>query len=297
MATAPLVSQVVSDMLTALRHYLPAQAPPLPPPSVFAVSVEPRALGLGNWRGNETRASQPIVALKGGRLDAVVRFQLWASDVTAADTAVSSLQSRVLAAAGSLRSAGFLRLAVGDVSSAEQVSTLNAWRETATYRVLYEYQYDDSEDAASLIARIPIDIDSEFAESMVVTDEMMRWDDHSASPLELSGGVEPPTTVHEVVTVAHLPAGWNGSAVSINAAVGGPLPPWQFASLRSFLGAFAMDPGTVTLEGNPYQTGRLAFPNAHFPSPIVLATLRDEFRIAYASPALTTGAVVYLRVR
>src|ERR1041385_3132547 len=81
------MADAIVTMRAALATFLvrpaapPAPAPPastpLPPNSVTIVSLRERPVGLGDRRGNETRASFAAVALLGGRLEAVVRFQLW----------------------------------------------------------------------------------------------------------------------------------------------------------------------------------------------------------------------------
>jgi len=300
--SAPLLDQVISDMLSALSSYLPAPAPPLPAPTVSVVSVTERTVGLGNRRGNETRGSLAVIALKGGRLDAVVRFQLWANDPGDVDTAIAQLHGRLLAARDALWTAGFLRVDAEGASLAEHVSSLNAWRKTTNYRVLYEFRYEDTDGAESLIARIPIKIDSEYGESTVVTDEMIRWDNQAAPLLEISGGAHGVFRIGAVSILAFLPDGWNGSEVTVSASVGGVVHERGFASVREFLGAFTLETKTVELGGNPYRAGRLVFPNADFPDPIILKGGGDVFRIHYADERFLseneneTDAVVYLRV-
>src|SRR6266478_7068356 len=100
----------LADLLTEMRDLLP---PPLPPPhqepNVSLASVSERALAVGDWRGNESRGALAGVALKGGRLNAVVRFQLWGNEPTVVDTAINELHGRLLAAKEDLRAVGFLR--------------------------------------------------------------------------------------------------------------------------------------------------------------------------------------------
>jgi hypothetical protein len=290
----PPLSQVVADMLATLSGYLPPQIPPSPPPTVSLLSATPQAVGLGNWRGNEVRGALPILALKGGHLDAVVRFQLWANDLAGADGAVKNLQGSLLAATTALRVAGFLRVAPEDESLAEQPAGVTAWRETANYRVLYEYQYQDTDGADSVIARIPIDIDNNLTDATVVTDQIVRWDNQGALPLELIGNGSP-TTVRGLSILAFLPAGWTGGAVTVKASIGGALTQWTSASLMAFLTSFTLDTGSIDLGGNPYVSGQMAFPNVNVPVPITLAGPNDLFRVEYATLALGFNAVVYLR--
>jgi hypothetical protein len=72
--------------------------------------VAERALAIGNRRGTERRGSFAVAALKGGRLDAVVRFQFMANEPDAVDAAVEELHKRLLADRDKLWAAGFLRV-------------------------------------------------------------------------------------------------------------------------------------------------------------------------------------------
>lgn len=300
------LEQALADMLAVLEEYLQG----LPSPSVSVASVTERALAVGNRRGTERRGSFAVLALKGGRLEAVVRFQFLADESADVDAAVKTLQERLLAARDDLWAAGFLRIAAEETSLAEHVSGLDAWRKTADYRILYEFHYEDSEGAESLIARIPIDSDLEERDSpqretTVVTDEMMRWDNQAAPALEVRPGVRHPFRVSALFIIAFLPDGWNGQEVTVSASVGGAVREQTFASVGEFRDAFDLEKEegedelklkTVELGGNLYVAGRLVFPNADFPDPIMLKGGEDVFHISYAAPAFDNDAVVYLRV-
>ena len=68
--------QALDRMLEALEKFLSLDGSnPLPEPSVAIISVNKRALAIGNRRGMERRGSFAVVELKGGRLEARVRFQ------------------------------------------------------------------------------------------------------------------------------------------------------------------------------------------------------------------------------
>jgi len=95
---------------------------------------------------------------------------------------MQELQDRLLADKDHLWALGILRLTNEQNPLAEHAPSLDAWRKTTDYRVLFEYQYRETE-AESLIARILIDINSQYNESTVVTDEMVRWDDLDAPTL------------------------------------------------------------------------------------------------------------------
>ncbi len=314
--TRPPLDQVLEGMLAALAAYLPSPAPPLPDPGISVVSVKELPLAIGNRRGTERRASFPAVEQKGGRLEAVVRFQAWGGDPAEVDTRIEELHGQLLAAKEALLgrfaasvdgtwSGGFLRLGAESTSSSEQHADLNAWRKWADYEVLYEFHFLDADGAQSLIARIPIDINSMFAESTVITDEMMRWDDLAAQALELNGRTRRAFSVGTIYILAYLPGGWDGSSVKISVSVGGSLREKNFASVREFRDAFDLEKEaggpmivykTVELGGKVYFAGRLAFPNADFPDPIILKEEDDFFRISYSAPPFDSDAVVYLRL-
>ena len=127
-----------SDLLARLDNYLPPASPPLPAPSVSVASVRERAVGLGNRRGTETRGSFAVVELKGIRLDALARFQLWASGPAEADTAINDLNGRLMTDRDNLQVQGFLRIALEATPPADLVpAPISAWRKHADYRVLY----------------------------------------------------------------------------------------------------------------------------------------------------------------
>ncbi len=175
-------------MLEALRPYLES----LPAGSVSVVSVNEKALGVGNWRGIETLGSFAIVGLKGGHLEAVVRFQFQADQPNAVDDAVNTLQARLLAGRDALWKVGLLHITAQDTTPAEFSAPLNAWRKTVAYKILYEFRYQDTDGAESLIARIPIhsdpeERDSPQRETITVTDEMVRWDNEAAPTLVVRG--------------------------------------------------------------------------------------------------------------
>jgi hypothetical protein len=270
---------------------------------VSVVSITDRTVGLGNLRGTDLRASYPTILLKGGRLDAVVRFELWAADPASSSTAIVALQSRLLGARDTLRAGGFLSFATTNTSAAESVPTLNGWRQSIDLAVLYEYAYEDSDGAFGLIARIPAGIDSVIAESMLLTDEMEIWNHPDGAPAfvvdrescpDLSG---PGLPISSLAVLAYLPTGWDGHAVTITTSVGGVARQQVFPSVRNFVNSFALAAQPVYLGDNPYRAGTLAFPFLpHFPDPLVIQRRSDNLRISYADAAFdNVDAVVYLR--
>ncbi len=294
-ALANILTILEDYLLAVVADHLPALPGSLPQPSVSATGVTERPLAIGNWRGMEPRGSFSAQALKGGRLEVGVRFQLWTTDPGDADLGIQKLQERLLAARDDLWATGFLRLTAKKTSLAEYVESLPAWRKTADYQVLYEFHYRDT-DAESLIARILIDINSQYGESTIVTDEMVRWDDLAAPALEVRSGVDRPFRVGTLFMLAFLPDGWDGSEVTVSASTGGTALEHTFPSMRAFFEAFTLETGTVELGVNSYRAGSLVFPNVNFPDPIMLKGGDDIFRISYAASAFDNNAVVYLRV-
>lgn len=178
----PALDDVLAQMLSVLEGYFPADAGPALVTGVSVVSVAERTLGLGNRRGDEARAGFAVVALKGGRLEATVRFQALANNAGDVETAIDTLHATLLANKDPLWAAGFLRLSAEDTSPADLIAPPDTWRKTTDYKLLYEFHYQDTDEARSLIARIPIASDPEVRNSLqremtVVTDEMVRWDD------------------------------------------------------------------------------------------------------------------------
>ncbi len=291
------VIEAKERMLDILREYLPEQVDSLPKPMVVVDNLTERLVGLGNWLGNETRGSLPVVARKGCRLDAVTRFQLWANTPDDVETAMEEMQDRLLADKDHLWTLGILRLMTEQSSLAEHVSSLDAWRKTADYRVLFEYQYQET-DAESLIARILIDINSQYNESTVVTDEMVRWDNLEAPILAVRGGRSHPFHVKMLIILAFLPDDWDGDEVSFSITTNGTVRGHTFASVRAFFDAFTLEPGTVALGGNLYHAGHLVFPGVGSPDAIILKGGDDIFQISYGASRFDndSNAVVYLRV-
>ncbi len=317
-ANAPTLDEVVAAMLGVLNVYLPLPGGQVPVPTVSAASVDERAVGLGNHRGTDARGPFGVVDLKGIRLDAVARFQLWGLGPAQTDKAINDLNARLMADREILRLKGFLRMALEATPPADPVPLINAWRKYADYRVLFEFSYQDTDGAESLIARIPASIDSALSEVTTITDEMVRWDNQAAPPLVVRGH----SAVGGVSALAFIPGPAPSRTITLTrtfdgavgaptthvtlaaflAAVGGPNPPEHharvtFASLTAFLAAFsaAGDPMTMgdwDVNGIPDQYDSLALAIA---PAIELPTSADHFEIAYQSPAFNRIAVVYLR--
>jgi hypothetical protein len=143
---------MLSQMLSVLDKYLPLPIPLLPAPSFSAVSLTEKAIGVGNWRGNQTRGGFAVVAWKGGRFDGVVRFQLWGNELDDVENALKELSDRLEADKATLRSQGFLRFAIDTISLAEFSEPLNLWFKTADYKALYEFYYKDTDAGLTQLA-------------------------------------------------------------------------------------------------------------------------------------------------
>jgi hypothetical protein len=321
---APPMTDVVADMLSLLEARLPPPAPPLPDPNVTLERVRERLVGLGGLRGTESAAAIGLLSLRGGRLDARVRFQLWSSTPTGVDDAVVLLQGTMLEDTEQLRTDGFLKIVASDTTLAEEEPSLNGWRKTASYDVLYEFQYRDLDDAPSLIARIPINTDPEQSgspdrETETVTDEMVRWDEEGAAPLVLTG----PAAVGRVDVIAFIPGTVPGGSITVlRTTQGAAGPPTHHPDLPTFLAAVAGDEpaetnadvilapadfvAALTPHGDPIELGdwdedavldpydgfRLGLsPMVHLPGPT------DRFEITYSDTGgLDEQAVLYIRV-
>jgi hypothetical protein len=321
---APPMTDVVADMLSVLEARLPPPAPPLPDANVTLERVRKRLVGLGGLRGTEATAPIGLLTLRGGRLDARVRFQLWSSTPAGVDDAVVAIQGTMLEYNEQLRLDGFLKIVASDTTLAEHEPSLNAWRKTASYDVLYEFQYRDSDDAPSLIARIPINTDPEepdspARETETVTDEMVRWDDEGAPPLVVAG----PSDVGRVDVIAFVPGTAPGGSITLlRTTQGAAGPPSHHPDIPTFLAAVAGDEpaetsadvtlsptallAALTPHGDSIELGdwdedavldtydgfRLGLiPVVHLPRPT------DRFEIAYSDPdGLDEQAVLYVRV-
>ncbi len=318
-----LTTKVLEAMLNVLKGLLPpapipAPNPPLPDPSLSLVGFQERSVGLGQRVGTEFRGPFSVAALKGIRLEATVRYRVWANTSPDADTAVQDLVMRILGDRDLLGAAGFLRLALDSTAASENVDT-DVWRGSADFTVLYEFPFVDSDGADSLIARIPVNADGEFAEAMTITDEMTRWDNLLAPGLVLRGRSSIGSLAALTFTPGSVPAGAVTLTRTFDGASGPPpahpdLPTFlaavtdpdnparegevTFASLTDFLAVFGAAGSDVTLgdwdqDAVPDIYQSLALP---IDPPIRLPSVADRFEIHYEITVPSPDAVVvYLR--
>ncbi len=324
-AAAFSLEQVPVDMLNALRAYLPPPVAGMPAPDVILMAANDVGVGVGNYIGGEQRGPLMQVEVKGGRLDARIRFMLWGSNANEVNVAMLALQGRLLAVREALRSVGFLKIIAQDSTLAQHDTELDAWGRLADYQVLYEFRYDHSDAAQSLIARIPINADQEQfgsaqRESTVVTDELVRWDNENAQPLVLRGrtaigvltalaflGTTAPdgtVTLTRTFDGAVDPPEVHPDLVSFLAALNDPSAPQRnarlvFATLSDFLAGFT-ETGTPQPLGDWDLDGALdeyrMFELAISPA-ITLSAAGDRLEVSYGNgnEPLNQIAVLYLR--
>jgi hypothetical protein len=307
-----------ADLLSTLGKYLPAAAAGLPVPTVALASMAERSVGIGRIRGSDSAGPFGAISLKAVRLDALARFQLWAADLAGADQAINDLNVRLMADRDNLRAAGLLRFSLeGTGSPGFLPAPVGAWRASADYRVLYEFDFQDGDDAQGLIASIPVSIDSGLAQSMTISDEMIRWDNKTASPLTVLG----PVGIGGLSLLVFAPGPPPTGAVSLTRTfdVGGN--PKAFATLSAFFKAVSgLTPqernATITLAsftefqnaftslGDPIAMGDLennGVPDLYKPlalginPAIQLAKTSDRFEVAYQGGKFDQVAVAYFR--
>lgn len=328
--TSPVMTEIVDRMLQVLGERLPEQAAPLPPNATLE-RVSEKAIGLGNHAGAEVADTLGQRTVRGGRLDARVRFQLWGATPEDVDTAMQTLHTTMLNDREALRQEGFLKLTAADTTLAGQEPSLPGWRKATSYDVLFEYSYIDGDDALGLIVNVPVTTDLESAPSPgreveTLTDEMARWDQEAAPPLEVGG----PAGIARLSALAFVPGPPLGGTVTF-ARTSGNGPVTHHATLQAFLDATsgpdpAQTDADVTLApvaalaalGSAGPDVELANPDAdppdadlpphsysgfdlHLTEPVLLGDDADRFTVSYDPPAgpstgLDQTAVVYLRV-
>lgn len=305
--TPPIGLQAyVTAMLDLLRPVLPANVAGLPPNSLTLATMGYRSLGIGSRRGLSTLDGMDVAELKGGWLDATVRFDLWAMDLPAIVQQVTTLQQALTSNGLELRQGGILEIKLtgtGDPST----GAVAASRKTLDYTILYEYHFEDTDGAASLIARIPINPRTDAAPDAqtVVRDWMVRWDSAGALDLLIPGPAHGSLTVQALEVAAYLPGGGPPGQVTQSVTRPSGTVTTTFGSLTALLASvelarsplnlvyppLPLQPGEVR-EIHPFQVGRLRFDPV-----IVLEGGSDAFRVTFAAPAFPAGdaSQVYLR--
>ena len=324
MMPAPTLTDVVTDMLAVLTSRLPPNQPAVPDGNVTLEEVAERGAGLGSHIGTERTEALGELTLRGGRLAAHVRFQLWAGSPGDVDAAMLALHETLLDDSQQLYGAGFLKFTAAGTTLAEHVASIPAWRKSSSYSVLYEYRYTADDDAASLLARIPVatgvgDDDAPVTETETITDAMVRWDDEGAGALHVRG----PGAVARITALTWIPGPPLGGTVTFRRR-SGAAPPTVLPDLDAFLAAttgvepvhpdaeVSLAPAdAIAALGPPVPGPSLgdwdtdgaldAYTGAdrRLAPPIVLASAADRFEIRYTRPGPGSGleqtAVVYLR--
>lgn len=315
----PSLDQVIAKIREIFDEYRTSfpSPPGFPDPLLSFVSVTERSVGIGSRIGNEPIGAFGTMALKGVRLEVVLRFLLWANSMGDVDESIQNLIGTLLADRDDLRAQGVLRLGLNSVGVSE--SSSNQWRQSADFNVLYEEPFIDNDGAESLIAQIPINLDDELNEKMVITDEMVRWDDedeNSAPPLVARG----PLKIANLSALYHFeignePTGTVTLRRTFDAASGqpsnhadfdaflaaitdhvnpDPYAEFVFNSPNDFLAEFTEQGDTIELGQDititPY---RLLILNIDPPINLPLAT--DRFEIIYQHTKFDQPAVLYLR--
>lgn len=319
------VVQVPAAIVDILDDFLPPVEGGLPTPGILILNITDKTLGLGNLRGLETRGIFPAVEQRGGHVAALLRFQLFGNNSDQVNNAILNLQGQLLAARADLWDVGFLEMTGVGGTLAVQVAEAGPWERSIDYQVLFEYHLVPTSGAESLISRIPIQADQEVfnsipRETTTVTDEMIRWDDQSASSLVVRG----PTQVGRLSSLVFIPGANPGGTVTLLRTHDGAAgPPGAFASLGDFLNALA-DPSA------PVQHGEFTFASigdllASFSTagdplplgdwnedstadqyqplelkldpPIRLPDATDRLEISLGVTPLDQAAVIYLRAR
>lgn len=329
MASEPALNIIMNDVLLTLSGYLNPVPVSLPASTVSVVSATKKNSAIGNRIGTDIRGGFPTVAIKGGHLDASVQFQVWDSNAEDIEIEMNALHNRLMADRDLLRSQGFITFKAEQTAASEFISDLSIWRKISLFKFLYEYQYQDSDDALSIITRIPIESDLEVKDSperetSTVTNAMQRWDDEDANALSVVANSSSNAKVFGLYVLAYRPGAWLGGPVIIDRtnldtfvpltiyptfndfidAVTAPSSPDQnaqvtLATVEDFVNA-------LTIDGTPFELGDWdedLVPDEYqayqqlFDLPIDLSNANDVFRISYQTPPLNSKAVIYLRAK
>jgi hypothetical protein len=249
---------------------------------------------------------------------------LWGANSTVVSDAILTLQAGLLAATQRLSDLGFLKINSLTSTSPGFDSTLNAWGRTADYSLLYEYRYEATDAADSLIARIPVHADQEIVDSpdretTVIRDEMARWDEISAPVLAGRG----PVTLGKLVALVFAPTMPTGQVTLTRTFDGATGQPADHPTLADFLAALA-DTGApqrhaklsfasftdflsgFSAAGNPLQMGDWNLDNTTdeyqgfelmLDPPVHLTRVFDRLELTYGNGNEPLGqvAVIYLR--
>jgi hypothetical protein len=215
-------NQAVGEMIDHLKAFLPAPGNPPFPSTLTVLEAAERPVGVGNFQGNVERGPIAVLGVRGGRVQARVRYDVRGATAQAAALAVQQLQEQVRAARLDPAKRDFLVLEPDGGDPAVPMGENEGWRQGVEYRVLYEYHYEDPEDAGSLIVRVRLDLRGEHHEDDAVTRDLTRWDRFGAPPLRVRG----PLTITALSALVHPGGGFPPGRVTVlrthDGAVGPP---------------------------------------------------------------------------
>jgi hypothetical protein len=225
-----MLSDAVSAMLTRLRVFLPMTGPP--PPSLSLVSAAEELVGLGGSRGLGTQDNFPV-ALRGVRVRSTVRFQVWDTQPDAVEGEVAAMVGQVLAQKDALVVDGFLDLKLSGTSPTGFEAAVPAWRQSAEFDVLYEFQSQDTDGSGGLIARIPAEFRDAFG-AEVLSGDITIWNESGAQARLLEGIA----AFEGFASLGFLPGALPASPVTVTRTFQGAAgAPVSFATLADFLAA------------------------------------------------------------
>lgn len=296
----------ITSLLNHMRAYLPANTPNQPANTLSIVSLSYRPLGIGGWRALESVSGMSEFGVRGGFLEATVRYDIWAADVTALSNAAASLQRAIGADVVRLRRRQILQLKLVGINDGTGANA-SQLRRSLDYDVLYEYQYLDNDNAASLIARIPIEHGADLAvlPTIEVRDWMVRWDNVEAPTLVVAPIGTGTLRVRGLTIAAFLPGAGPGGQVTRRVIRGGVTETTDLGSPGDFLSRFvlALQPLTLVFPPRPLLPGEtqelrdFQVGEWIFPAPIVLNGSAERFEITFSAPAfpVATTSQVYLQ--
>jgi hypothetical protein len=300
------VQPFLDDLLTFLDTFLPDDAGGMPSNSLVLIELNHRSLGVGGLRGVQTLSGLEMGELRGGWLEGTLRFDFWAADPAALQTAAASVQSAILSASPALRAQRVLQFRYKG-SAESRTEDPERWRRGLDYTFLYEYHYVDVNGAAGLIARIPIHSHTDMtedAEISEVRDWMVLWDEGGAPALEIAPGAGQRLTISRLAAAAFLPEGGPDGEVTQVVVQSGETATTEFDSLAAFLDSFDLAGATLDLVYPPLPlepdetAGIHAFQvGEHLFDPALVLVEGDRFELRFSEDAFPANNLsqVYLR--
>lgn len=328
-AFAATPQAALNNMLTTIRNLLPTSPSGLPDASVSIVKAIPKPIGVGNRAGVEYVGSSPIIEIRGRRIEATMRVQLWHNNAADLVAAINDFQESIFANMEDLQTQGFIK--INSVSTTSIHGENTTWTSSIDFDVLYEYIYRYVDDALSFIVRIPIKsqvagLESQTTEQTSIEGNIAMWYHIDTcmtdciAPFVIQAPKYKQVSIHGLSALIYAPLVISeGIRVSVTDGTAAPLVAfanWNnfiqaitdektpqrnaeitFATLNDFIAIFTPYGETVVLgdrdeDGNPdiYQPYILSFDNpVHFPNSNLSLT------IAYLGANMPQRSVVYWR--